>query len=336
MDFSEAEEKFGELQARVQRGEPLSEDQYEEELAKLMVQDEHGTFWSLEPGTGRWLYFDGTEWAPGTPPHLSARSSSFASSPRAAEPTPAASRSAGPSAPPQVEPPPVEPETVPTYVRAGEAGESGQERPGGIPPRPVRETMYAMGVEERPWLPFAFGAVVLLLCAVALFFGTRTLGLFAGAGTTPVAKVTATEEEPTPTEEEAVAVESTDTPVPTATVSKPKPTATVGVVKATTTDRSRIRMGPGTSYDMLTTVDQGTVMTVIGRNADSSWIQVQGKLGDKSGAGWVSKDLVTLTGDLNTVPVIGAPTPTPSKTKAGTRTPTKAPAKPTATETPAG
>ena len=54
--------------ASSRRGEPLSEDQYQEELAKLMVQDDSGVFWSLEPGTGRWLYFNGTEWMPGTPP----------------------------------------------------------------------------------------------------------------------------------------------------------------------------------------------------------------------------------------------------------------------------
>ena len=72
MDFVTAEEKFQELQARIRRGEPLSEDQYQEELAKLMVQDESGVFWSLEPGTGRWLYFNGTEWMPGTPPRPTA------------------------------------------------------------------------------------------------------------------------------------------------------------------------------------------------------------------------------------------------------------------------
>ena len=44
MDFVTAEEKFQELQARIRRGEPLSEDQYQEELAKLMVQDESGVF----------------------------------------------------------------------------------------------------------------------------------------------------------------------------------------------------------------------------------------------------------------------------------------------------
>src|SRR5512136_2818702 len=88
IDFSEAENKFRELQARVQRGEPLSEDQYQEELAKLMVQDDHGTFWSLEPGTGRWLYFDGTEWVPGVPPRPGARVTPLPPPPSHAEPEP--------------------------------------------------------------------------------------------------------------------------------------------------------------------------------------------------------------------------------------------------------
>src|SRR5947207_3282504 len=68
MDFVSAENKFNELQARIRRGEAMSEDQYQEELAKLMVQDDSGVFWSLEPGTGRWLFFNGTEWVPGMPP----------------------------------------------------------------------------------------------------------------------------------------------------------------------------------------------------------------------------------------------------------------------------
>ena len=50
MDFVTAEEKFQELQARIRRGEPMSEDQYQEELAKLMVQDDSGVFWSLDRG----------------------------------------------------------------------------------------------------------------------------------------------------------------------------------------------------------------------------------------------------------------------------------------------
>src|SRR3954451_3030086 len=72
MDFVSAEDKFNELQARIRRGEAMSEDQYQEELAKLMVQDETGVFWSLEPGTGRWLFFNGTEWVVGAPPKQTA------------------------------------------------------------------------------------------------------------------------------------------------------------------------------------------------------------------------------------------------------------------------
>ncbi len=338
MDFSQAEEQFNELQARVQRGEPLSEDQYQEELAKLMVQDDHGTFWSLEPGTGRWLYFDGTEWVPGMPPRSSRPTPPSYAAPLA-EPRASQPRGSAYEQPQdQAEPQGVEPENVQTYVRAGEAGDAGADKPGGIPPRPVREATYGMNVgpEERPWLPFAFGAVVLLLCAVALFFGTRTLGLFSGASNTPVAKATATEEV-LPTDE-APTEEPTETAQPTATKAKATNTpAPAGSVKATTTDRTRMRPGPGTSYEpIITTLDSGTVVTVTGRNADSSWLQIQTPVKGKNTTGWVSKDLVTVAGDLNSVPVIGAPTPTAPPTKAGTKSPTPKATRPTATPTAGG
>ncbi|MGB8648883.1 MAG: SH3 domain-containing protein, partial [Anaerolineae bacterium] len=267
MDFLQAEEKFNELQARVQRGEPLSEDQYQEELAKLMVQDEHGTFWSLEPGTGRWLYFDGTEWVPGTPPRMPARPATAPAVSATPAPTDSMSSVAGDLAQP-AESSGVEPENVQTYVRAGE-GESPADRPGGIPPRPTRDATYTMGMEERPWLPFAIGAVVLLLCAIVLFFGVRNAPFFgaAAAKTTP----TATEQvEPTATE---VMVVPTDTPQPSPT--KVATTPTPSIVKATTTENVRARSGPGTSYGVLTTLQKGTTVTVVSRNADSSWLQVR-------------------------------------------------------------
>lgn len=337
MDFTTAEKQFNELQARIQRGESLSEDQYQEELAKLMVQDDHGTFWSLEPGTGRWLYFDGTEWIPGTPPRMAQPTPpAFASPVASSAPETFQAPSAHDQPHARPDPQGVEPENVQTYVRAGELPETGTERPGGIPPRPVREATYGMGIgpEERPWLPFAFGAVVLLLCAVALFFGTRTLGLFSGSNQTPVAKVTATEEA-SPTE--AATEAPTKTPQPSPTKVAPTATPAAAALKATASERVKIRSGPGTSYDPpLGTVDKGTPMTVIGKNADSSWLQVQLTLNGKNTTGWVSKDFVTVTGDLNTVPVVGAPVPTTAPAKAGTKTPTPKPTKAPPTATPSG
>ncbi len=307
MDFPEAERKFNELQARVQRGEPLSEDQYQEELAKLMVQDDHGTFWSLEPGTGRWLYFDGTEWLPGTPPHLASR-------PVPPPPPPAASLPPASTAPAafsaaRSEPPGIEPEAVPTYLRAGENAQ-----PGGIPPRPVREPGYIMPTDERPWLPFAIGAVVLLLCALVLFFGVGKLPIFSAAAvkTTPTEAPT---EEVTPTEE--IAVDATETPEVTATTA-PAASPTASVVTATAKERINVRGGPGTSYAVLAKVDQGKSLTVIGRNADNSWLQVQ--LADGSTKGWASAEYLEVKGDVNSLPTASAPPP-PAPTKKPTAKP---------------
>ncbi len=68
MNFDEAEAKFRELQTRVQRGEPISRANYEEEVARLAVLDERGVMWEINPRTGKWMYFDGTEWVVGRPP----------------------------------------------------------------------------------------------------------------------------------------------------------------------------------------------------------------------------------------------------------------------------
>ncbi len=68
MTFDEAEKKFRELQARVQRGEPISRADYEEQVAQLAVQDERGVLWEINPRTGKWMYFDGAEWVVGRPP----------------------------------------------------------------------------------------------------------------------------------------------------------------------------------------------------------------------------------------------------------------------------
>lgn len=327
IDFNEAENQFRELQARVQRGEALTEDQYQEELAKLMVQDDHGVFWSLEPGTGRWLFFNGTEWVPGTPPRPARPAEPVPAAAPQPEPTPVmpVATEAAPAQPySAAEPPTVEAETVPTYVRTTETRETlPPAAAAGIPPRPVRGTFVAAAEGDRPWLPFAIGALVLMLCAVALFFGVRNAtSLLPGA-----AVITPTETELAVVDASPAATEAapTDTPQATATEAPVAPTA--GVVTATATDNVRLRAGPGTKYGVLTTIASGTALTAVGRNAENSWIQVQ--IPGKSDLGWVSADFVTIGGDVNSLPVVQSqPTAAPTK-KAGTT-------KPTPTETPAG
>ena len=378
MDFVTAEEKFQELQARIRRGEALSEDQYQEELAKLMVQDEAGVFWSLEPGTGRWLYFNGTEWMPGTPPRQQASSvppvaalpieeTPMAAEPPAQEMPPAQPAEAYPSyAPPVSEPetppssyyvpsdvtrpidysggytselpyagasdqtpsfgtqptgtiPSMDSDNVPTYVRMPEPETTAPT--GGIPPRPVREVSpLAMPGGERTWLPFAFGALVLLLCAVALFFGVRGLPQFSG-GTTD----TQPTEEPT---EQVVEVLPTETPrvaptrAPRPTQAPPTevpPTEALKEVKATTTEVLNVRQGPARTTQSLTKLQKGTTVIVVGRNGDGTWLRIQ--IPDKTDLGWVSAEFVTLDGDVNTLPVVSADNSGGGQPKA-TETPT--------------
>lgn len=330
IDFTEAEAKFRELQGRVQRGEPLSEEQYQEELAKLMVQDDQGIFWSLEPGTGRWLFFNGTEWVPGTPPRPAppAEVKPPVEAPVEPAPTPAPTTPA-----PQLEymvapeVPPIEAETVPTYVRTGDVREPAPavQGPAGIPPRPVRGTFVGMAEGDRPWLPFAIGAIVLMLCAVALFFGVRNAPFLASASPTATSTEVAILEN-SPTED----IVPTDVPAPTETSVPEVPTASV--VTVTTTDNVRVRAGPGTKFGVLLTVANGTSLTATGRISDNSWIQIQQP--GKSDLGWVSADFVTISGDVSSLPIVQTQsTPAPAK-----GSPTKKPAspKPTATETPAG
>ena len=389
MDFVTAEEKFQELQARIRRGEPMSEDQYQEELAQLMVQDEAGVFWSLEPGTGRWLSFNGTEWVPGTPPKQApppppsaptftssttqppsttepssytppsshTEPSSYTSPPSYTEPSsytppsypqptpepsnyyvpsdttrpvgypssytgsPSYSSSSGLEGPAYTMPtsplPSMESESMPTYVRMPEPDVPGTG--GGIPPRPVREASpLAVPGGERAWLPFAFGALVLLLCAVVLFFGVRGLPQFNGgsASNQPTEEPTQEVSEVLPTE--TVELVPTDVPAPTEEPTiQSEPTEEPQPVKATTTDVLNIRQGPARTTPSLGKLPKGTEVTVVGRNADASWLQIQ--IPNKTDLGWVSAEFVTITGDVNSLPNAepGSAAPEPTATPTG-------------------
>lgn len=361
MDFVTAEDRFNELQARIRRGEPMSEDQYQEELAKLMVQDDSGVFWSLEPGTGRWLFFNGTEWVAGMPPRQSAPppvmpvvTQPIIETPSYTEPTtyqapqtyqppqtymdqgmdaqqPAAeapsyySPGAQPSQPMDYtggyssapayggeEPAgtsyvplgssvqPMESESMPSYVRMPEPEPNAPM--GGIPPRPVREASpLAVPGGERAWLPFAFGALVLLLCAVVLFFGVRGLPQFSGAANQdPTEEATPQETDVLPTE--TVIINPTDEPAPTDEATpEPQPSPQPVVVTAMATDVLNIREGPARTTASLGKLQPNQQVTVVGRNGDGTWLQIDRP--DGAGAGWVSAEFVTVTGDVNTLPV---------------------------------
>lgn len=373
MDFASAEDKFNELQARIRRGEALSEDQYQEELAKLMVQDDSGVFWSLEPGTGRWLFFNGTEWVPGAPPKQAATPPpAMPTMTTPAVETPATHDAGLYQAPPAMDQttdaehpateapsyyvesdvtrpieytgsymggaysdsntagssyvgmsgsaPMQEPEQMQPYVRVPEQEPTSMPS-GGIPPRPVREASpLAVPGGERAWLPFAFGALVLLLCAVVLFFGVRGLPFFSSgaAQATPTEQPTDVVPDVLPTE--TVIIEATEAPPATDVPTEaPQPTAAPQGVTAVATDVLNIRQGPVRTTASLGKLQKGQQVTVVGRNGDGTWLQIQ--IPDKTDLGWVSAEFVTVTGDTNSLPVVtgtkGSSSPSPTETPTG-------------------
>lgn len=102
------------------------------------------------------------------------------------------------------------------------------------------------------------------------------------------------------------------TPTPTITLAPqvqptPLPDAVVN------TNSLNVRNNPGQGAPILTSVSRDTTLTIVGRLADNSWLQVMLPNGTQ---GWVFTNLLRLNKDLASVPVlnipvINPPTPTP-------------------------
>jgi hypothetical protein len=101
-------------------------------------------------------------------------------------------------------------------------------------------------------------------------------------------------------------------------------------------DTVRVRSGPGTEFDRIGRLADGTTAAVVGKNADGSWWQIRFS-GATDGLGWVSALVVIFSGDASAVPVVSgpatsSPTPTPTPVPApipsstATLQPTPAPA----------
>ncbi len=351
MSFEEAEARFRELQARVQRGEAISRAEYEEQVSQLAVQDRNGVLWEINPRTGKWMYFDGAEWVSGTPPGhdtsavipipgrtapapntgapapFAAPSAPPPASPRMPAPLPA--RPASPAVPPRPVTPPSaatpagsksSPELLKPYVRP--QGRSGAPtKPAasaaGSGGKPPRSSPLAMFGPNREWIPLTIGAVVLLLCAILLFVGGNfALGALGG--------------KPTPTRTLAPTLPATPIPTRVALPTVPPPTATPAPVLAKVLERTvNVRNGPTTKNKIVSTLKKDAQITLVGRSADSTWYQVN--LAGATEPGWVfGETLQIASGDPKTLPVAG---PTPTPTKAGAAPPA---VQPTPTLSPLG
>ena len=71
-------------------------------------------------------------------------------------------------------------------------------------------------------------------------------------------------------------------------------------------DVSNVRKGPGLGYEIVGTLAAGQSATVRGRNADTTWYQIAFATGD-NGVGWVSGEVVTVTGSTTGLTVADAP-----------------------------
>lgn len=338
MTFTEAEEKFRYLQLRVQRGEHLSEEEYESELAKLMVQDPEGTFWSPDPETGRWLYFNGTEWVPGSPPrdsHVATIGGAILEKKAESKPPESPPESESPVPPTAPEPTlTVEPtpapleapvtETVATPPVVEAADPEMPDVRKSLPLRPTRDDKFPVELPaERPWLPIALGAIGIALCMFILLFALRPI-FFASAQPTlqPTTTLLAVVQPTAPL--------STSTRAPTNTPPAPTATPTVGAVLGrVNADPLNVRAGPGATFSILGRLTQGAQVILTGKSEDGNYFQIQ--YPEPGKFGWVSKAFIDLvSGSVDSLPIVkpgvapAAPTPAPKPTQ------------PKPTETPAG
>ncbi len=110
--------------------------------------------------------------------------------------------------------------------------------------------------------------------------------------------------------------DNNSSPAPTATADAAAPSSPpiTGVVMA---NRLNVRSGPTTSARVLGVATNGQTLTLLGRNADSSWWRVC-CVTDTTTEGWVSADFVQLTAEAITssalLPIADGITPAPTAT----------------------
>ncbi len=290
MTFEEAEARFKELQARVQRGEPISRAEYEEEVSKLAVQDRNGVLWEINPRTGKWMYFDGAEWVSGAPPGHDSSTvipvpKEVAPPKETPAPTPPPPAPAPTAPPPSTPPPPLvrEPKLVTRPKAPATAGERAARR------APAAE-------RRREWVPLAIASVVLLLCAVVLFVMAQVVLPMMSPKPTPTRTIVITR---APTPLPPPTVMPTPTPIP------PTPAPVVAKVTATTLN---IRAEPSSKSARLGVLRKDNQVTFL---AQTRGEQIEGEdlwflinIPNTNQQGWVffGKNFQIISGDPKTLP----------------------------------
>lgn len=112
---------------------------------------------------------------------------------------------------------------------------------------------------------------------------------------TPIPEPTHPPPESQPVTDEPAPAQPTDTPAPT------------GPASVTLLTDMNVRGGPGTNYPVIGPGPAGESSPVVGRNSDGSWLQVEYPSSD--GTGWVYAELVQVSGDPNSAPVVQVAAP---------------------------
>lgn len=107
-------------------------------------------------------------------------------------------------------------------------------------------------------------------------------------------------------------VPSPTVPPATATPLPPTPRPSANAAVCDVCDGLRLRAAAGTAGQIMTTLDAELPLEIVGRTADYVWLQVRTP---EDEIGWVAREYVQTTLDLNLIPVTGAtlnlPTPLP-------------------------
>ncbi len=195
--------------------------------------------------------------------------------------------------------------------------------PRPVPPSPMPNVSEARQTGRMPfagqgrpsmmWIGVA-AVVVILLIAALLFLNAGGQPVDTGATQTAVALAAVTDEPTSP---------STNTPVSTST-ERPTiaPSDSVPVTPGLEPIRDlTVRGGPGSQYPSVATIPAGEQVEIAGISEDGAWFRV---ILPEGSQGWVSASpaLVNVSAaDLRAVPIVAAPTNTPTDTPPPTSTP---------------
>ncbi len=109
----------------------------------------------------------------------------------------------------------------------------------------------------------------------------------------------------------AVSTTPVATATPSANTATPTPPPTTNITGVVNTGALNIRSGPGVQYNVIAAVYFGDVVTLIGRNADSTWLYIQTAAAARYITPSASISLLPVVDSSVSTPVPGIPTSTP-------------------------